>query len=73
IFEDLVAMGYPLMINKKQYSEITNQSISTVNTKISNGRDICKYLKMGGKHNSQVLFNLRDVAEFLSLHSIEVA
>ncbi len=72
LFNDLKDSGFPLMVNKAQYAKIVNQSVSTVSGAISAGKNICKYSKMGGALNAKVLFNLRDVAEFIISQKVEV-
>lgn len=73
IFDQLKADGYPLLINKKQYAEITDCSVSSVDNYIKQGMNLPNYKKMGKAKNARVVFNLRDVAEFIANQTIITA
>jgi hypothetical protein len=49
-------------LSKKQYAEVTNQSLSSVNKKIRSGRGIARYQKEG---NGKIYFPVQEVALFL--------
>lgn len=66
IYSELREEGYPLLISKKQYSEIVNCSVSTVDNYIREGYGCPNYKKMGQAKNAKVLFSLIDVANYLS-------
>jgi len=56
-------------LSKKQYSEATNQSLSSVDKKIRLGRGIARYQKDG---NGKIFFPIQEVAKFLSSGITEV-
>lgn len=56
-------------LSKKQYAEVTNQSLSSVDKKIRLGRGIARYQKDG---NGKVFFPIQEVAEFLLSGMTEV-
>ena len=66
IFNQLKAEGYPLLINKLQYSKIIGCSISSIDNYMRAGTNLPNYKKMGTAKNARVLFNLRDVANFIA-------
>ena len=70
---ELCNQGYGVLVNKKQYAEIMGCSVSTVNTRISQGLDLPKYIKDGKSKNAKVLFRLSDVADFILRNTVEVA
>ena len=71
LFKDLQESGYGLLIGKKEYAEISNYSVSAVDNFISKGYGIPNYKKIGEAKNARVLFQLREVAKYLT-DSIEV-
>lgn len=73
IFDDLIASGYPLQVNKKQYAEIAGCSVSAVDNYIAKGYGTPSYRKIGHQRNARVLFSLRDVAEYLAAQTIKTA
>lgn len=70
IFDDLIASGYPLQTNKKQYAEISGCSVSAVDNYIAKGYGIPNFRKIGHQRNARVLFSLRDIAEYLAAQTI---
>lgn len=56
-------------LSKAQYSEITNQSLSSVDKKIRLGRGIARYQKDG---DGKVFFPIQEVAKYLSDGLVEV-
>ena len=73
MFQDFKDSGVPLTFGKKQYAELVGQSVSTVSGNIVSGKNIAKYSKLGASKNAQVLFNLRDVCEFIVNARVRVA
>lgn len=73
IFDDLVASGYPLQVNKKQYADIAGCSTSAVDNYIAKGYGVPNYRKIGHQRNARVLFSLRDVAEYLAAQTVQTA
>jgi len=66
ILEELKSQGYSLFISKKQYAEITQSSISSIDNYMAKGYGIPEYKKLGEAKNAKVLFNLIDVANYLA-------
>ena len=66
IYSELREEGYPLLISKKQYSQIVNCSVSSVDNYIREGYGCPDYKKMGKAKNAKVLFSLIDVANYLA-------
>ncbi len=66
IYSELREEGYPLLISKKQYSQIINCSVSSVDNYIREGYGCPDYKKMGKAKNAKVLFSLIDVANYLA-------
>lgn len=56
-------------LSKKQYAEMTNQSLSSVDKKIHLGRGTARYQK---EDNGKVYFPLQEVAKFLTSGMTEV-
>lgn len=73
MFQDFIDSGVPLTFGKKVYVKLVDQTVSTVNGNIVAGKNIAKYSKMGNAKNAQVLFNLRDVCEFIVSQKVKVA
>lgn len=53
-------------VNKREIAHELGVSISTIDLYISRGVGVCRYRKLGNKKNSRVVFNIVDLAEFLS-------
>ena len=53
-------------LSKKELAKELGIGLSTLNKYLANGIGLPNYIKMGNAINSRVLFNIRDVAEFLS-------
>jgi predicted DNA-binding transcriptional regulator AlpA len=66
ILEELKSQGYPLFISKKQYAEITQASLSSIDNYMAKGYGVPEYKKLGEAKNAKVLFNLIDVANYLA-------
>ena len=66
IYSELREEGFPLLISKKQYSQIVNCSVSSVDNYIREGYGCPNYKKMGKAKNAKVLFSLIDVANYLA-------
>ena len=73
IFDDLYAEGYGMRVNKKQYAEIANCSVSAVDNYIAKGYGVPSYRKIGHQRNARVLFSLREVAEYLAAQTVQTA
>ena len=73
LFDDFIAIGYPMQVNKKLYAEITGCSVSAVDNYIAKGYGVPNYRKIGHQRNARVLFSLRDVAEYLASQTVQTA
>ena len=73
LYSEYRAEGYPLLISKKQFAEISGCSISTVDNQIKNGYGLPNYKKVGAAKNAKVLFSLIDVCNFFSAQTIQTA
>lgn len=73
IYDQLRAEGYPLLIDKPQYAKINTISVSSVDNYLERGTNLPNYKKMGAAKNAKVLFNLRDVAEFIAAQTVQTA
>lgn len=66
IYQDLKSRYDKATINKKELSNEFGVSTSTIDLYISKGIGIPNYKKLGTAKNSKVIFNIIDVAEYLS-------
>lgn len=66
IYQDLKSRYNKSTINKKEIANEFGVSPSTIDLYISKGVGIPNYKKLGTAKNSKVVFNIIDVAEFLS-------
>ena len=71
IYDELKYEGYPLFINKRQYANIIGCSLSSVDHYIKQGTNLPDYKKLGTSKNAKVMFNLRDVAEYLAAQTVK--
>ena len=53
-------------LSKKELAKELGIGLSTLNKYLANGVGLPNYIKMGTATNSRVLFNIHDVAEFMS-------
>jgi len=58
--------NYNITITKKDLAKILSSSISFIDKCIMTGENIPDYKKLGSSKNSKVIFNIMDVADFLS-------
>ena len=65
IFNEL-RKDHPLFIGREEYGEIIGVSTGTIARRIRAGIGLPNYKRAGDWKNSRILFNLKDVAEFLS-------
>ena len=66
IYQDLKSRYKKATINKKEIALELGISVSTVDLYISKGMGIPNYKKLGTAKNAKVVFNIIDLAEFLS-------
>jgi len=66
IYEDLRTRYNKAVIGKKELANELGVSLSTIDNYIHRGIGIPPYKKLGTAHNARVVFNLVDVANFLS-------
>jgi len=55
-----------LSIGKKEMANELNISVSTLNLYISKGSGLPNYKKLGSAKNARVVFNIVDVAQYLT-------
>lgn len=60
-----------LVLNKRELSKEMGISVSFIDKSISRGYGIPNYIKLGSASNSKVVFNMVDVAAYLS-HTIKM-
>jgi hypothetical protein len=58
--------NYNITITKKDLANILSSSVSFIDKCIMKGQNLPNYKKLGSSKNSKVIFNLWDVAEFLT-------
>ena len=66
IYQDLKSRHKKATLNKKELANELGVSVSTVDLYISKGMGIPNYKKLGTAKNAKVVFNIIDLAEFLS-------
>ncbi len=66
IYQDLKSRYNKASINKKEIANELDVSTSTIDLYISKGVGIPNYKKLGTAKNAKVIFNIIDVAEYLS-------
>ena len=57
---------YNITITKKDLAQILSSSVSFIDKCIMKGQNIPNFKKLGSRRNSKVIFNLWDVADFLT-------
>ncbi len=72
IRRELTARYKKSVLSKKELAEEMGIGVSTLNKYLAQGFGCPNYIKMQGAKNSRVLFNIRDVAEFLA-NTVKVA
>ncbi len=72
IYQDLKSRYNKATLTKKELANEFTVSISTIDLYMSKSIGIPNYKKLGNAKNSKVVFNIIDVAEFLS-QTIKVA
>ena len=66
VYQDLKSRYNKASINKKEIANELDVSTSTIDLYISKGVGIPNYKKLGTAKNAKVIFNIIDVAEYLS-------
>lgn len=66
IYDELKLKYNRATISKREMAHELNISYSTIDNYIAKGYGICNYKKLGNAKNAKVVFNIIDVAEFLS-------
>lgn len=72
IYQDLKSRYNKASINKKELANELGCSCSTIDLYMSKSIGLPNYKKLGNAKNSKVIFNIIDVADFLS-QTIKVA
>ena len=70
IFDEL-KKDYTLFITREEYAEIAKVSIATVVSRMNRGVGLPNYKRAGNWKNAKILFNLRDVAEFMAGQTVK--
>ncbi len=73
LFQDLKKDGYSMLIGKKEYAKIIGCSLTSIDNYMKRGYGCPNYKKLGSMQNAKVLFNLRDVANFLANLTVKTA
>ena len=53
------------VLNRQQTAKLLNIGVSTLDLRISQGRDIPRYIKMGEAKNSRIAFAITDIAAYI--------
>ena len=72
IFDEL-RKDYPLFVSREEYAEIIGVSVSTVASRVKAGYGLPNYRRAGDWRNAKIIFNLRDVAEFMAGETVKTA
>ena len=54
-----------VVLDRKQTAAVLGIGISTLDLRISQGRDIPRYIKMGDAKNSRIAFAITDIATYI--------
>ena len=54
-----------VVLDRKQTAAVLGIGISTLDLRISQGRDIPRYIKMGNANNSRIAFAITDIAAYI--------
>ena len=54
-----------VVLDRKQTAAVLGIGISTLDLRISQGRDIPRYIKMGDAKNSRIAFAITDIAAYI--------
>lgn len=71
IYDYLKSKYKRITIGKKELAHELGISMSTLDLYISKNMGIPRYKKLGNKANSRVVFNISDLAQFLTENIIE--
>ena len=66
IYQNLKEKYGRVTISKREMAHELNISYSTIDNYIAKSYGICDYKKLGTAKNAKVIFNIIDVAEYLS-------
>lgn len=66
IYQDLKTRHQKATLNKKELANEFGVSISTIDLYMQKGMGIPNYKKLGTAKNAKVVFNIIDVAEYLT-------
>ena len=53
------------VLNRQQTAKLLSIGVSTLDLRISQGRDIPRYIKMGNAKNSRIAFAITDIAAYI--------
>ena len=54
-----------VVLDRQQTAKLLNIGVSTLDLRISQGRDIPRYIKMGDAKNSRIAFAITDIAAYI--------
>ena len=54
-----------VVLDRKQTATVLSIGLSTLDLRISQGRDIPRYIKMGDAKNSRIAFAITDIATYI--------
>ena len=54
-----------VVLDRKQTAAVLGIGVSTLDLRISQGRDIPRYIKMGDAKNSRIAFAITDIAAYI--------
>lgn len=57
---------YNITVTKKELAQILSCSISSVDKCLMKGKGLPNYKRLGNSRNSKIVWNLADIADFLS-------
>ena len=72
VYQDLKSRYNKATLTKKELANEFTVSVSTIDLYISKGVGVPNYKKLGTAKNAKVIFNIIDVAEYLT-HTIKTA
>jgi len=66
IYQDLKSRYNKATLSKKEYANEVGSSVSTIDLYMQKGAGVPNYKKLGTAKNEKVIFNIIDVAEYLT-------
>ncbi|MGB5964849.1 MAG: hypothetical protein WBG65_04880 [Sulfurimonadaceae bacterium] len=66
LVEQIFKLYNKILFTKEDLSKLMNVSLSYIDKSLARGFGVPNYKKLGNASNSKVVFNINDVAEYLS-------